>query len=322
MKFKKRLFALALVAALLIPGLGVFAQEKLPVVGIVQFVEHPALDAAYQGFVDALKDQGYEDGKNITFDYRNAQASPDILAAIADQFIANKVDLILAIATPAALTMAGKTETIPILGTAITDYVVAKLAKSNEEPGFNVSGTTDMNPIADQIILLQKLVPQAKTVGLLYTGSEPNSVLQAEIATLAIEAAGMQVKEIKINNSNDVQQAITSLVDQVDAIYLPTDNTVASAMPIVGEVTMAKKIPVICGEAGMVSGGGTATLGISYYNLGWQTGLMAIDVLKNGADVSKMPIQAQTEFEYAFNLENAAAIGLVIPQELLDLVKK
>jgi len=322
MKFKKRLFALALVAALLIPGLGVFAQEKLPVVGIVQFVEHPALDAAYQGFVDALKDQGYEDGKNITFDYRNAQASPDILAAIADQFIANKVDLILAIATPAALTMAGKTETIPILGTAITDYVVAKLAKSNEEPGFNVSGTTDMNPIADQIILLQKLVPQAKTVGLLYTGSEPNSVLQAEIATLAIEAAGMQVKEIKINNSNDVQQAITSLVDQVDAIYLPTDNTVASAMPIVGEVTMAKKIPVICGEAGMVNGGGTATLGISYYNLGWQTGLMAIDVLKNGADVSKMPIQAQTEFEYAFNLENAAAIGLVIPQELLDLVKK
>ena len=318
MKFKNRLFALALVAALLIPGFGGLAQEKLPVVGVVQLVEHPALDAAYQGFVDALKDQGF----NVTIDYQNAQASPDILAAIADRFVTNKVDLILAIATPAALTMAGKTETIPILGTAITDYVVAKLANSNEEPGFNVSGTTDMNPIEDQIVLLQKLVPQAKTVGLLYTGSEPNSVLQAEIATKAIEAAGMQVKEIKINNSNDVQQAITSLVDQVDVIYLPTDNTVASAMPIVSEVTMAKKIPVICGESGMVDGGGTATLGISYYNLGWQTGLMAIDVLKNGADVSKMPIQSQNEFEYAFNLENAAAIGLVIPQELLDLVKK
>lgn len=318
MKFKNRLFALVLVAALIIPGLGAVAQEKLPVVGVVQLVEHPALDAAYQGFVDALKDQGF----NVTIDYQNAQASPDILAAIADRFVANKVDLILAIATPAALTMAGKTETIPILATAITDFVDAKLAQSNEKPGFNVSGTTDMNPIEDQIALLQKLVPQAKTVGMLYTGSEPNSVLQAKIATQAIEAAGMQVKEIKINNSNDVQQAITSLVDQVDVIYLPTDNTVASAMPIVGEVTMAKKIPVICGEAGMVSGGGTATLGISYYNLGWQTGLMAIDVLKNGADVSKMPIQSQNEFEYAFNLENAAAIGLVIPQELLDLVKK
>lgn len=318
MKIKNRLIALVLVAALIIPGLGAMAQEKLPVVGVVQLVEHPALDAAYQGFVDALKDQGF----NVTIDYQNAQASPDILAAIADRFVANKVDLILAIATPAALTMAGKTETIPILATAITDFVDAKLAQSNEKPGFNVSGTTDMNPIEDQIALLQKLVPQAKTVGMLYTGSEPNSVLQAKIATQAIEAAGMQVKEIKINNSNDVQQAITSLVDQVDVIYLPTDNTVASAMPIVGEVTMAKKIPVICGEAGMVSGGGTATLGISYYNLGWQTGLMAIDVLKNGADVSKMPIQSQNEFEYAFNLENAAAIGLVIPQELLDLVKK
>ena len=318
MKLKKRLLAMALVLALLIPGLGAVAQEKLPVVGVVQLVEHPALDAAYQGFADALKEKGF----NVTIDYQNAQGSPDILAAIADRFIANQVDMILAIATPAAQTMAGKTETIPILGTAITDYVVAKLANSNEEPGFNVSGTTDMNPIADQIALLQKLVPQAKTVGLLYTGSEDNSVLQAKIATQAIEAAGMQVKEIKINNSNDVQQAITSLVDSVDVIYLPTDNVVASAMPIVGEVTMAKKIPVICGEAGMVSGGGTATLGISYYNLGFQTGLMAIELLKNGADVSKMPIQAQTEFEYAFNLENAAAIGLEIPQELLDLVKK
>ncbi len=318
MKLQKRLLAMALVLALLIPGLGAVAQEKLPVVGVVQLVEHPALDAAYQGFADALKEKGFA----VTIDYQNAQGSPDILAAIADRFIANKVDLILAIATPAAQTMAGKTETIPILGTAITDYVVAKLANSNEEPGFNVSGTTDMNPIADQIALLQKLVPQAKTVGMLYTGSEDNSVLQAQIATQAIEAAGMQVKEIKINNSNDVQQAITSLADQVDVIYLPTDNVVASAMPIVGEVTMAKKIPVICGEAGMVSGGGTATLGISYYNLGFQTGLMAIDVLKNGADVSKMPIQAQTEFEYAFSLENAAVIGLEIPQELLDLVKK
>lgn len=320
MKLKKRLLAMALVLALLIPGLGAVAQEKLPVVGVVQYVKHEALDAAYQGFADALKDQGF----NVTIDYQNAQASPDILAAIADRFIANKVDLILAIATPAAITMAEKTisNPIPVLGTAITDYVIAKLAKSNEAPGFNVSGTTDMNPVAEQIALLQRLVPNAKTVGLLYTGSEANSVLQAEIATQVLQAAGMQVKETKINNSNDVQQAIVSMADQVDAIYLPTDNVVASAMPIVAEVTMAKKIPVICGESGMVNGGGTATYGISYYTLGWQTGLMAIDVLKNGADVAKMPIQAQKEFEYAFNLENAAAIGLEIPQELLDLVKK
>ncbi|MHC1786090.1 MAG: ABC transporter substrate-binding protein [Christensenellales bacterium] len=321
MKHLKRLLTLALVAALLIPASLALAEAKVPLIGVVQLVQHVALDSAYQGFVDALKANGYEDGKNIRIDYQNAQASSDILASIADRFIAEKVDLILAIATPAAQTMAGKTETIPILGTAITDYVDSKLAKSNEEPGFNVSGTTDMNPIQDQIALLKQLVPEAKTVGLLYTGSEDNSVLQARIATQAIEALGMSVREVKINNSNDVQQAAISLADQVDVFYLPTDNVVASAMAIVAEVTLGKKIPVICGEAGMVDAGGTATLGISYYNLGYQTGIMAIDVL-GGADVSKMPIQAQSEFEYRFNLENAKTIGLTIPQDLLDQVTK
>ncbi|NLD03186.1 MAG: ABC transporter substrate-binding protein, partial [Clostridiales bacterium] len=249
-----------------------------------------------------------------------ANADSSTLATIADSFIAQKVDLALAIATPAAQMMMGKTETIPILGTAITDYVEAKLAKSNEEPGYNVSGTTDMNPIVQQIELLKTLVPGAQTVGLLYTGSEDNSVLQARIAVEAIEALGMKWVEVKVNNSNDVQQAAQSLADQCDVLYVPTDNVAASAMPIIAEVMTEKKIPIICGESGMVRAGGTATLGINYYNLGYQTGLMAIEVL-DGADVSKMPIQAQTEFDYAFNLEAAAAIGLEIPQDLLDQAK-
>ena len=296
------------------------AANDLPLIGIVQYAPHVALDAANQGFVDALRDNGYEDGKTIRIDAQNAQASSDILAAIADSFIAQKADLILAIATPAAQTMAGKTESIPILGTAITDYVVARLAKSNEEPGYNVSGTTDMNPVADQIALLKKLAPDAKTVGLLYTGSEDNSVVQADLAKVAIEGLGMQWIEVKVTNSNDVQQAVQSLVGACDAIYIPTDNVVASSIPIVVEITLAKKIPVICGEEGMVFAGGTATFGVDYYTLGYQTGLMAIKVL-DGADISKMPIEAQASFNYAINKESVEALGLEIPEDLLEFVK-
>ena len=319
MKKMSLVLAAMMAISLFLPGMAL-ADEKVPVIGVVQFVQHEALDRANQGFVDALKDNGFVDGENIRLDQQNANADSSTLATIADSFIAQKVDLALAIATPAAQMMMGKTETIPILGTAITDYVEAKLAKTNEEPGYNVSGTTDMNPIVQQIDLLKKLVPDAQTVGLLYTGSEDNSVLQARIAVEAIEALGMKWVEVKVNNSNDVQQAAQSLADQCDVLYVPTDNVAASAMPIISEVMSEKKIPIICGESGMVRAGGTATLGINYYNLGYQTGLMAIEVL-GGADVSKMPIQAQTEFDYAFNLEAAAAIGLEIPQDLLDQAK-
>ena len=300
MKKMSLVLAAMMAISLFLPGIAL-ADEKVPVIGVVQFVQHEALDRANQGFVDALKDNGFVDGENIRLDQQNANADSSTLATIADSFIAQKVDLALAIATPAAQMMMGKTETIPILGTAITDYVEAKLAKSNEEPGYNVSGTTDMNPIVQQIELLKTLVPGAQTVGLLYTGSEDNSVLQARIAVEAIEALGMKWVEVKVNNSNDVQQAAQSLADQCDVLYVPTDNVAASAMPIIAEVMTEKKIPIICGESGMVRAGGTATLGINYYNLGYQTGLMAIEVL-GGADVSTMPIQAQTEFDYAFNL--------------------
>ncbi len=305
-----------MVLSLMLPGMAL-AQDQLPLIGIVQLVQHAALDAANEGFVEALKDQGFVEGETIRFDSQNANGASDTLATIADSFIAQKVDLALAIATPAAQTLAGKTESIPILGTAITDYVVAKLAKSNEAPGYNVSGTTDMNPIVEQIDLLKRLVPEAKTVGLLYTGSEDNSVLQASIAKEAIEALGMDWVEVKVTNSNDVQQAAQSLVDQCDVLYIPTDNVAASSMPIISEVMTAKGIAIICGESGMVAAGGTATLGINYYKLGYQTGLMAVDVL-GGADVSTMPIQAQSEFDYAFNMEVAQAIGLEIPADLLE----
>ena len=223
----------------------------------------------------------------------------------------------LAIATPAAQAVAGKTTEIPILATAVTDFVVAKLAESNEVPGGNVSGTTDMNPREEQIDLLMQLVPEAKTVGLIYNSGEDNSILQAQLATEAIQARNMAVTEVTVTSTNDVQQAMQSLVTKCDAIYIPTDNTLASSMPIVEGVCTEAKKPVICGESSMVDAGGLATLSINYYNLGYQTGMMALRILVDGADVSTMPIESLTEMDLAFNTAVADAIGITIPEELL-----
>ena len=309
----KKLTAIILSLALCLSFCTAFAEDK-PVIGIIQMMEHVALSAAREGFIAALKDNGYEDGVNITIDYQNGQGESSNLSTIAERFVGENVALALAIATPAALQMASKTETIPILGTAITDYVEARLAESNDKPGYNVSGTSDMNPIADQIGLLKELVPDAQTVGVLYTSSEPNSVLQAKLAREAIEALGMAYTEVTVTNTNDVQQAVQRIVNQCDAIYIPTDNTFASSMAMVYGVVADSKTPVICGEEGMASSGGLATLGISYYDLGYQTGMMAIDVL-NGADVADMPIQFATGFEYYFNKTMADEIGFEIPEK-------
>ena len=169
------------------------ASQDMPKVGVIQLVTHVALDSARDGFVKALEENGYVNGENIVIDLQNGQADSSNLATIADQFVANEMDLVLAIGTGAAQTMAGKTESIPILGTAITDYEVAKLVKSNEEPGYNVSGTSDMNPVSDQIAMLLELVPTAEKIGVIYTSSEDNSILQAQMAKEAIEAAGKMI---------------------------------------------------------------------------------------------------------------------------------
>lgn len=289
-------------------------------IGIIQYVDHIALDSSREGFIAALNDNGYTEGDNITVDYQNAQADAANLSTISDRFVSNKVDLVLAIATPAAQSIAGKTTEIPILGTAITDYEVARLVDSNEAPGGNVSGTTDMNPIKEQIDLLMQLVPDAQTVGVLYTSSEDNSILQAQLAKEAIEKLGMTYVEVTVSNSNEVQQAAQSIVNQCDAIYIPTDNIFASAMPIVYGVTAESKTPVICGEAGMVNNGGLATLGINYYDLGYQTGLMAVKIFKGEAEPASMPIESASGFDFAINGTVAEEIGLEIPAELQQYI--
>lgn len=315
-KFRRMMTVLMLAALLLGTLVPAMAADKQPLIGIVQIAVHPALDAAREGFLKALEENGLVDGEQVVIDYRNAQGSQDLLGSIADHFIAQEADMVLAIATPSAQALAGKTKKIPILATAVTDYVEAGLAESKEKPGFNISGTTDMNPIPEQIALIQQMAPDTKSVGLIYSASEANSVLQARWAREVIEAAGMQYVEVTVNSTNDVEQAAQSIMERCDVLYIPTDNTVASSLPIVHKEAVKRKMPIFCSEAGQVLNGGTATLGIDYWKLGYQTGLMALKVLA-GEDISAMPIQAQSEFEYTINRTMCEAIGLAIPEELL-----
>lgn len=288
-------------------------------IGILQYVTHNALDAAREGFVQALSDNGYVEGVNVTYDVQNAQADTNNLSTAGNRFVNNKADLVLAIATPAAQSIAALTSDIPILFTAVTDPVNARLVDSLEAPGGNVTGTNDMNPIAEQLDLLMKLVSEAKTVGILYTSSEDNSVIQAEIAKTEAEKRGLTVVEQTVTNANEVQQAMQSLAGKCDAMYLPTDNTLASAMPTIGAVAEEYKIPVICGASTMVDDGGLATLGINYYNLGYQTGGMAVRVLR-GEATATMSVESLKDFDFTINGNVAEAIGITIPDELKQYV--
>ncbi len=323
----KKLLALLLAAVCLLSFIGCTKKDPVPTeqpvtykIGILQFGDFTALNEARDGFVAALKDNGYEEGVNTVIDVQNAQTDQTNLVTMSDHFVAEKVDLVLAIATPAAQAVAAKTTEIPILITAVTDPVTARLVESNEKPGTNVTGTNDMNPIKEQIDLLCELAPDAQKVGILYTSSEDNSVQQAGIAKECLEKLGKEVVIKTITGTNDVQQAAQALVEEVDAIYVPTDNNVAAAIALLGQVAAEAKVPVICGEAGMVADGGLATLGIDYYKLGYQTGLMAVRVLK-GENPADIAIESQSEFAYAFNKEMIEAIGLTLPEKYEQYIK-
>ena len=325
MKKLKRVLTMALVTALAVSTIGCGKKEvgktedEKKAIGIIKMMDHVALNQSEDGFVAALKDKGFVDGENITITYQNGQGEQTILSTIADQFVGDKVNLIFAIATPSAQAAAGKTTSIPIIATAVTDFKVAGLVESDEAPNTNVSGTNDMNPIEAQIDLMLQLCPEVKTVGFLYTSSEANSVLQTDLAKAILEERGIAYVERTVSSTNDVQQAAVSIVNECDVIYLPTDNVMASSMATINEITVSAKIPVICGESGMVASGGLATLGINYYNIGYQAGEMAVKVL-NGEDISKMPVESSTSYDYSINKEVAEALGIAIPEELAQYV--
>ena len=287
-------------------------------IGIVQLVEHSALDDASRGFVDGLKARGFEEGKNVAIDRQNAQADQSNLQNIVQRFISDKVNLICAIATPSVQSAANATKEIPIVGTAVTDYVSAKVVQSSEMPGGNVTGTSDMSPISDQIDLLLKLYPNAKTIGTIYSSSEVNSEIQVKEMTEYAAAKGLTVRTATISTVNDIPQAAQSLVSDVDVFYEPSDNVIASAMPTLVSVTDPAGKGVICAASTMVAAGGLATYGIDYYKLGVQTGEMAADILEGKRKPSEMKIETARDLMVVINKKNAAKLGLTIPDEVLQ----
>lgn len=287
-------------------------------IGVLQLIEHNALDSAYKGFVDGLKEAGYEDGKNIIIDYQNAQGEQANCITIGQKFINDKSDLILAIATPAAQAIANMTKDIPILITAVTDPADSKLVADNNAPGGNVTGTSDLTPVEAQIELLKEIIPNVKTVGLLYCSSEQNSIFQINIAKKKLDAMGIKYIDIAISNLNEIQQVIQNVIGKVEAIYTPTDNMIANGMATVALMTEPAKLPVICGEGGMTMLGGTATYGINYYELGKLTSTQAVSILKGDKKTSEMPIEYLQKFDLVVNTNMIESIGLTIPESLYN----
>ncbi|WP_367924921.1 ABC transporter substrate-binding protein [uncultured Ruthenibacterium sp.] len=281
-------------------------------VGIVQYMEHNALDAATQGFQDALKEKL---GDDVAFDVQNAQGEATNCTTIASKFVNDGVDLILANATPAAQAAAQATGDIPIIG---TDYVSAGLVKDDKAPGGNVTGTSDLNPIKEQVSLLKTLCPDVQTVGILYCSAEKNSEVQVELATEEFEAQGITVQTYAAADSNELQSVVTKAASENDALYIPTDNLLANNMEIVKNITVPEKVPVICGEENSAMVGGLASYSIDYYKLGYKAGEQAYEILVNGADPATMPIgyMEQEDLKVVINEEIAAEIGVTIPEDL------
>lgn len=279
-------------------------------VGVLQLVEHGSLNAAYEGFKEGLAEAGYTEGENLTIEYQNAQNSQDNLKSMSERLVNASPDLLLGIATPAAVSLANETTDTPIVVTAVTDLVGAKLADSNEEPGRNITGTSDMVPIEQQINLLLSIVPDAKTIGIMYNAGEANSKIQADLAEEALKAAGVDVKVLTANTTNDVQQVTTSLAKDVDGIYVPTDNTFASAAAIVGEVAKETKTPIVAGSVEQVDDGALVTYGIDYKSLGIQTGKLAAKILDGDAEPATTPVETADNLELVVNEEMAAALGI------------
>lgn len=317
---KKFIIALLCItmAGSLLAGCSKNKKEKIYKIGVNQLVRHDALDASYKGFVDALKDAGYIDGENIQIDYQIAQNDQSTANTIANKFVNDGVDLILAIATPSAQASANATKDIPILVTAVTDPAGSGLVKSNEKPGGNVSGTSDLTPVRKQIELIPKFLPDAKKIAVLYCSSESNSKIQVEMAKEAAAEFNLEVMEATVSNTNEIEQVVQSLVGKVDAIYAPTDNTIATGMPTVALVANSNNLPVFCGEEGMVNNGGLATYGIDYYKLGRLTGEQAVKIIKKEATTATMPIAYLPDDEYTLtvNEEVAKQLGIEIPEDI------
>lgn len=288
-------------------------EAKVYNVGICQLVQHAALDAATDGFMAALKDKL---GDNVVFDLQNAQGDSATCSTIATGFVSNNYDLIMANATPALLAAISATDTIPVLGTSVTNFAASLDVEADENGalGMNASGTSDGVPAQLYADALIELVPEAKKVAVLYCSAEPNSVLQADEFIACMEEKGVECTVNTFADSNDIQAVVTAAIEGVDAMYIPTDNTAAANMTIVANICEPAGIPIVCGEEGMCAAGGLATVSISYYDIGYKCGEMAYEILVNGADVSTMPVGYSENPVKKYNADYAAAISFEMPE--------
>lgn len=319
MKLTKKLVSVLTAAALVASLTGCGASEdstsgdssKKYTIGICQLVEHDALDAATKGFKDALTEKLGKD--NVEFDEQNAQGESTNCSTICNNFVTNNVDLIMANATGALQAATQATADIPILGTSVTDYGTALNMKDwNGKTGTNVSGTSDLAPIDQQEDMILELVPDVKKVGILYCSSEPNSAYQSELMKKALDEDNIEYKEYTAADSNEIQSITTTACNECDVLYVPTDNTMASSAETIKNVAIPAGIPMIAGEKGICSAG-VATLSIDYYSLGYKTGEMAYDILKNGKKAGDMEVAFADEFTKMYNEENCKTLNLTIP---------
>ncbi len=291
--------------------------DKTYKVGVVQLVQHEALDAATKGFTDALKEAL---GDKVEVVEKNASGDSINCSTIVNGFISDKVDLIMANATPALQAAASATSTIPILGTSVTDYATAlEIADWTGTVGGNISGTSDLAPLDKQAAMLQELFPNAKKVGMLFCSSEPNSKYQVDEVTKLLSAAGITCTEYTFTDSNDVSSVTQKACDDSDVLYIPTDNTAASNTEAIANVVLAAGTPVIAGEAGICKGCGVATLSIDYYELGKITGQMAAKILTGEADISTMPVEFAPTATKQANMANCEKLGITVPADYTAL---
>lgn len=290
------------------------ADTSKVMIGVVQLVQHPALDSATQGFVDELKSE-----LNLTdanFDIQNASGDSATCSTIANSFVAENANLILANATPALQAAKNATTTIPVLGTSVTEYGTALGIKDfSGTPGGNISGTSDLAPLDQQADMFTELLPNAKNIGILYCSGEPNSVYQVQKVTEYLKAKGLNVTPYPFTDTNDVAQVTQSAASSSDALYIPTDNTAASATETIYNVVSKTKTPIIAGEEGICSGCGIATLSIDYYELGKTTGQMAAKILKGEADVSTMAIEYYKNPKKEYNEKICKELGITVPSD-------
>ena len=298
-------------------GIAANAEEATYKVGICQLIQHEALDAATQGFQDALTEKL---GDRVEFDVQNASGESVNCSTIINGFVSDQVDLILANATASLQAAAAGTSDIPILGTAVTEYGVALgIDDFDGTVGGNISGTSDLAPLDEQADMLHELFPDAKNVGLLYCSAEPNSQYQVDTVKDALEKLGYTCEYYAFSDSNDLSSVVTTAANDSDVIYVPTDNTVASNTEIINNICLPAKVPVITGEEGICEGCGVATLSISYYDLGVTTGKMAVKILKDGEDISTMPIEYAPNFTKEYNKDICEELGITVPDDYVAI---